>query len=776
MKLRQKLLVLTTTIAVIPTLVASLLVGFQSYSSSRDTAELQAQAQLISIRDIKKQQIEQYFAFIQSQIQTFSNSRMVIDAVQRFRADMANYRQQTGLRRSDQRQLLKNYYTDEFGQEFSRRNGNTPLKTELMLKGLDADSISLQYDFIVDNPHPLGSKDQLTGPDNSSDYAITHRLYHPAFRDYLNRFGYYDIFLADPVSGDIVYSVFKELDFTTSLIDGPYAQTGIGEAFRQANAATKQDATALTDFASYLPSYQDPAAFIASPIFDGDKKVGILIFQMPVDRINSIMTHEQAWAATGLGASGETYLVGSDFLMRSMSRFLIEDSSGYIQALQKAGTSDTTITAIEKKQTSIGLQPVQTPGTKAVFDGQTGFALFPDYRQIPVLSAYAPLNIAGLNWGIMSEIDKAEAFQGVDQLLSSIAISVAVVTALTVATSLFISVYFSNRFTSPIGRFTQALTHIRESSDLTLRVDADGQDELSQSGEALNALIGDFQQTIRQLRESSHWLKQSSADLGNLTQLTKNAANHQQARSQQVAQAALEMTSSAQAVADNAERTAQVTQQAHQLSQDGQTTIDSTMICISDLATDINEMTHVLAYVSEHSNSIGSVLNVISEIAEQTNLLALNAAIEAARAGEQGRGFAVVADEVRALAQRTHESTQEITTTIERLQSGINDANRSIISSSEKAKANVDEFERTKEFLQAITDNINSITTMNQSSSSAAVEQLDRAESIAANIKEVSEIAGKVSDLASHVDACSRTIDGMATKLDEYVAKFKMGQ
>ncbi|MEX0828712.1 MAG: hypothetical protein WD032_00545, partial [Nitrospirales bacterium] len=102
-------------------------------------------------------------------------------------------------------------------------------------------------------------------------------------------------------SGDIVYTVFKELDYSTSLINGPYAETGIGRVFQEANASDNSQAVSLVDFAPYPPSYEDSASFIASPIFDGSTKVGVLIFQMPIDRINAIMTNQGYWKRVGLG-------------------------------------------------------------------------------------------------------------------------------------------------------------------------------------------------------------------------------------------------------------------------------------------------------------------------------------------------------------------------------------------------------------------------------------------------------------------------------------------
>lgn len=153
----------------------------------------------------------------------------------------------------------------------------------------------------------MGQKDELLDPIDGSHHGEWHSQYHPFLRDFQKRFDYYDLFLVESETGRIVYSVFKELDFATSLVDGPYAKSGIADVFRKANQSTTPDYVALSDFAPYLPSYQDPAAFIAAPVFEGGEKTGVLILQMPIDRINAIMTHGGRWAESGLGATGETY-------------------------------------------------------------------------------------------------------------------------------------------------------------------------------------------------------------------------------------------------------------------------------------------------------------------------------------------------------------------------------------------------------------------------------------------------------------------------------------
>ncbi len=268
----------------------------------------------------------------------------------------------------------------------------------------------MQYQFIANNPFPNGEKSNLSDAKESSGYNVSHQLYHPIFKNYLDRFGYYDIFIIDADSGHIIYSTSKEVDFATDLLHGPYSETNLSDIFKQVVKSDDPNSIFFQDFSPYLPSYNAPASFIASPIFDGDNKIGVLVFQLPIDKINYIMTDGYEWENVGLGNTGETYLVGSDYLIRNQSRFLIEDPETYFQTLENTNLPNEIIAKIKILNNTIGLQPVITTGTQAALKGETGTQVFSDYRGVEVMSAYKPLDVDQVNWVIMSEIDKEEAF------------------------------------------------------------------------------------------------------------------------------------------------------------------------------------------------------------------------------------------------------------------------------------------------------------------------------------------------------------------------------
>jgi methyl-accepting chemotaxis protein len=347
----------------------------------------------------------------------------------------------------------------------------------------------LQYSYIVANPFDVGAKHQLNRSEFSNTYSDVHAIYHPIIKSYLEKFGYYDIFLVAPDTGHIVYSVFKEVDFGTSLLRGPYRDTNFAQAFRAARQSGTSDFVKLKDFKPYPPSYNAPASFISSPIFDGAELVGVLLFQMPVVRINEIMTSEQAWSQVGLGDSGETYIVGDDFKLRSQSRFLIEDQDGYLKAIAVQGTPAAMVDQIESLGSAIGLQEVRTAGAVAALAGETGVSRFPDYRGEPVLSSYRPLGIADVNWIILSEINESEAFQPATTLRNKILLSLVFI----VVGSIVIAILFSRNITSPLRSLSERASRLAE-GDLDTEITAGGRDELS-------ALAKDFEHMRRSIKK-----------------------------------------------------------------------------------------------------------------------------------------------------------------------------------------------------------------------------------------------------------------------------------
>lgn len=536
MLIKNKLLIGSVVLAVVPVALVSVIIGWQSYIAGKDTLEWESQQKLIALRENKASQIESYFDFIRKQIVTMAEDRMIVDATQEFSSAYDNLLDEVSVDIESERSKLASYYLNQFPTEYEKRNVDQPSTIRNNLNLINSRAVILQQAYINNNPHPLGSKDKLLTSQLNTNYDQVHQKYHEAIRHYLHEFGYYDIFLVELKTGNVVYSVFKELDYATSLLNGPYKDSGLAKAFRAGARMNTKYETALIDFAPYFPSYEDPASFIATPIFDGKQKVGVLIFQMPVDRINDIMTNSQQWQNAGYGESGETYLVGADGYMRSQSRFLLEDKAQYLEALQANSIDTTTVDKINMKNTSIGLQAVNSPGVKAALAGEAGFDIFKDYRGVPVLSAYKPLKINGLNWALMSEIDEAEAFKSTNDLATKIFLIATIMLGIAVVISVIIGLMTSRHISKPITAVVNSLRDISQGEgDLTVRLDEGRSDEIGQLAYAFNQFVAKVQNLVVDINQSVINVSSSAEELSAITQETQQNFEMQKQDTEQVA-------------------------------------------------------------------------------------------------------------------------------------------------------------------------------------------------------------------------------------------------
>ncbi|MFQ5787402.1 MAG: PAS domain S-box protein, partial [Thermodesulfobacteriota bacterium] len=458
--------------------------GWLCYLNPKNTVEKVYTNNLASIRETKKQQIETYFNQIRDQVITFSEDQMIIDAMKQFKRAFYSVKKNNVCANN---QILhyalsvSDYYKNEY---LARLNPNVINKREVEQYLPDNDAaIILQYHYIANNRNPTGFKDNLEMAADGSQYSRIHSKYHPIIRNYLKKFGYYDIFLIDADTGRIVYSVFKEVDYATSLLTGPYRNTNFARVFKEAQNAPDNEFARLVDFEFYDPSYSDPASFIASPIFDGDKQIGVLVFQMPVDEINQVMTGNYNWGNEGLGESGETYIAGSDYKMRNDSRFLIEEPDRYFELIEQAGADKEVINQIKSHSTSIMFQNLYTEAVEDALNGNTNTRIIIDYRGVPVLSSYTPLNIEGVNWVILSEIDKEEAFASLDVIRDRIVFITLIFSALVAIIALLISKNISR----PIIKLVNSMDSVSK-GDLSKRVNIARKDEIGKLVDTFNKM------------------------------------------------------------------------------------------------------------------------------------------------------------------------------------------------------------------------------------------------------------------------------------------------
>jgi methyl-accepting chemotaxis protein len=759
--LKTKLLVSFLCVGIIPFAVMAVIALTKAESSLHQ----QAFAQMRSMRDVKKGQVEQYLQTIKNQALSFSENHMITAAMAEFSEAFQSFPADNDIASRDVgalREKLATYYQNEFSTAYRGQNdGQTP-NVNAIVRQLGDHAVALQYHYIKANPNPLGAKDQLDRAQDASKYSEIHARYHPVVRSFLEKFGYYDIFLVHPDTGDIVYSVFKELDFATSLKNGPYAGTNFADAFRKANAATSPGTVVFTDLKTYFPSYEAPAGFVASPIFKAGHKIGVLIFQFPLDSLNAIMK-----TRAGMGQTGETYLVGSDLLMRSDS-YLDPEHHTVVASYKHP----------EKGR-------VDTEAVRAAVGGKTGEGIIIDYNGNPVLSAYTPLNFEGLKWALLAEIDEAEAFAAI-KALQWVALVVSLVGVACIVT---IAMLITRSIVRPVQGVVANLTNLAQGEgDLTARLQVDTQDEIGQLSSRFNEFMDKLHTMIKDIIGGIETLSSSSTELSAISQQLSANSDQTAGKSETVATAAEEMSTNMGSVSAAMEETSTNTTMVASAAEEMTATIDEIAKnaekarTVSDQAVQqTDEASEQMSHLGQAAEAIGKVTEAITEISEQTNLLALNATIEAARAGEAGKGFAVVANEIKELAKQTAEATLDIRSQI----GGIQGTTASTVGSIKKiadvigqvsdgvdtiATAVEEQSAATKEIAENISQISGGIGEVNEN----VAQSSQVVGGITADITEINQASGEIASSSSQVRQRSEELSQLAEQLNGMVGRFKV--
>ena len=549
-----------------------------------------------------------------------------------------------------------------------------------------------------------------------AEYRTVHAKYHSVFKHYMELYGYYDIFLMQVDDGDSIYTVTKEGDFgtMTSQVD-----SSLRDVWR---IAVKESRVAISDTKPYAPSGDAPAQFIAFPIKEGGRTLGVLAFQISIEAINGIMKVRE-----GMGKTGESYLVGKDLLMRSDS-FL--DAKNH------------TVAASFKNPDK---GKVDTEAPKEALQGNSDTKIITDYNGNPVLSAYQPVKVgADVTWAMMSEIDEAEISEPVDLLRNWIlGISAAI---LALASFIFFVVVKKN-ILNPVMMLRSVSTALAN-GDLTENVDYEADDEIGDLAVDFNSFIDSIRTMVGNIITSSQNLAQAVQQIASGNQTLSQRTSEQASSLEEIASTLEESTAT---INQNAENTGE----ASKLSDASRVMAEKGNSVVADAVGAINE-------INVSSTKISEITSVINEIAFQTNLLALNAAVEAARAGEQGRGFAVVAGEVRNLAQRSSTAAKEIEDLIK---DSIEKIERGTALSNESGEA-----------LKEIMGSIDSVGKIVAEISTASLEQKQGMNQINTAVTEMDSMTQQNASLVEETASASEEMSNQASDLLAMVEQFKVDE
>ena len=703
--IKARLILMGTLLAVVPTVIVGLILSKNALEEGKAALQESAMKQLVISRELTANSIESYFSFIDTQVHTLAQNISTIDAAKSFSKAFDQIEN-----RSSSNHLAA-YYKDQFDVNFQKLNAGDSSNPDQLLAKLSPIARYYQENYISNNKAPLGEKDSLTSTGDNSAYDKTHQKYHPMFRDFQQKFGFYDVFIADAKTGHVIYSVFKELDFATSLKTGSYKDTGLGQAFKTAIDGNRKGKTYLTDFAPYGPSYNAAASFTSSPIFSEGEMIAVLIFQMPIDKIDAVMSHDSNWESSGLGKTGQTYLVGHDMIMRSNDRLLLENKPLFLEKIDVLEMTPHTHKEVISRDTTIGLLKVDTDSVKRALSGEEGFLKSNNYFDEPALAVYRPLKIFGMDWIIVSEVTQQEAFLPVVALRNQIFKTLSYVSIIALVVGALLGLLLANFIVKPILKMVDLMSNIAQGEgDLTQRLPESGKDELSQLAKGINMFISHIDKTFSSILGSVVRLKPISLDISNVNDKLSSAADHQKSQAEKVSLCLVETQDSIERVEGELEKIRDASKQGNETVHSSDQVVLKVAEIMEELSREIIEAVDSIIILKGDTDRITGVIDVINSIAEQTNLLALNAAIEAARAGEAGRGFAVVADEVRTLASKTRQSTDEVAQMVDAIQKATLDVVRRMEVSKSNAEQSLGRSKEATESLAQVTNAMDMMT------------------------------------------------------------------
>jgi methyl-accepting chemotaxis protein len=497
LNLQKKMLIAFLGVGLVPMAIMGV-VAERTAEHSLKEAAIEHMASMLASR---KSAVETYFGTVTEQIKAWAvdpdvqeASVALAQAFHRFTSEARLDSKALQARREE----LAMFYNQEFNTRYKEINGQG-LAVGKALEQIDDKGVALQHDYIRKNPNPLGTKDQMDVFAGNESYHKLHAQWHPFFHDFQQKFGLYDIFIIDPQTGHVVYSVFKELDFATDLNQGPWSQSGLAIAFKQAKSEGFPGYIHLGDYEPYAPSYQAPASFIACPIYVEGKLQSIIAFQMPVDKVSKVMSER-----TGLGKTGESYLVGSDFLPRS-DVFL-----------------DTTYRTVAKSYRNPGQSRIETEQVKAALAGKTGTGIFTSYAGNEVLSAYAPVKVGNSTWVVISEIGTKEAFASVRKLIWTACLAA----LLCAGVIIYIAFAFTRSITGPVSRIIQGL---RQSSSEVLMASNQIAQTSQQMASGATEQAGEVQTVSSTMEEMSGMTKNNAGNAQQVDQMVKTTQQDSEA-------------------------------------------------------------------------------------------------------------------------------------------------------------------------------------------------------------------------------------------------------
>ena len=462
--------------------LSSIVVGVIGYLNGTEALRAIAYEKLVEIRENRSREVAQLFSTIENSVRLSAMNETSTQAAIAFSEGFAALREQEPDAAADD--AVEAYYRDDYAMKLSEATGEQVDGSTFAPR--DPAARALQYSYVI----PYESWEEAVQNDDAGDgsaWSAAHAKFHPYFRAMTELNDFEDVLMID-TSGHVVYSAFKGVDLGANLLDGPYQLSNLAEAYRQAMSTNIVGDVVLADFAAYSPSLGNPAGWAVTPIAKDGEVIGALAIELPIDRINDVMTVGGEWDQNGLGETGETYLVGRDGKMRSISRALYADPEAYAANAVAAGLSPEAAALSVQNGDTLLQQTVLGDAMTRAFAGDAGTLLERDYLGRESMIAYAPLGVGRLGWAIVAQETSAEALVPVEDFTRNLILS----TAGMIIFVCLLSLVLAQVFVRPLRRLKTAARRIAAGEE-GVQVDAGSSDELADVATAFNDMSRSLQ-------------------------------------------------------------------------------------------------------------------------------------------------------------------------------------------------------------------------------------------------------------------------------------------
>ena len=635
------------------------------------------------------------------------------------------------------------------------------------------------YELLSNYHDQVGAKADGSLNITSDEYNKIYDKLQSYFSSYTDYSGYSNLYFICSAHGHIMFSETRHEDLGSNLSTGKYSQSSLAKLW---NSVISKQGEVMTDFSYYPPAAKN-VAFLAAPIFDEKGSIiAVLALELGFERINEIMSER-----TGMGTTGETYLVGEDHLMRSDSRF---------------------------SQISTALsQKVETSSVSSALEGESGIGFIDDYRGVKVLSAYLPVfeddnKILDFNWALVAEIDKKEALKSV-YTLSRNELILILITLFIVS---IIATILARSFTRPIIKLTDITLAIAK-GDLDQEIKISRKDEIGlllqasnemqknmklkveqalsiangnlaikvvplsekdEMGKAFKLMVTKLRGQMSEIKEVMDMLTGSHSQLLATVSQLSSSANEAATTVSEVTTTIEEVKQTAEVSNQKAKNVSQTAQKSVQISEMGIKAIEDSIMGMDNIQEQVKKISNTILKMSNLSQTIGEITSSVNDLAEQSNLLAVNASIEAVKAGEYGKGFGVVAKEIRLLADKSKQSTKQIKEILSEVQKTISSAVMATDLGGKSVEKGLELAEAAGDSISVLADSISEAAQVSVHIATSSQQQLLGMEQLAMAMQNIKDASRQNIDGTKITEEAMRELKKIIANLNKQVDQYKL--